>query len=74
MELFRCALENGGLIDLGWMGNKYTWSNGHGDETFIKERLDRGVASKGWLASFSEVEVETIVVWCSDHMTILLIC
>lgn len=33
------------------------------------------MASKGWLAGFSEVKVETIVVaWCSDHMTILLTC
>lgn len=45
MEMFRRALEDGRLADFGWRGNKFTWCNGHGDETFIKERLDRAVAN-----------------------------
>ncbi|XP_035547413.1 uncharacterized protein LOC118348929 [Juglans regia] len=74
MEKFRNALDDGGLRDLRWKGIKYTWSNGHGDETFIKERLDRAVANIEWRIGFDEVQVETVLAWCSDHLPILLSC
>ena len=51
MNNFRNALEEGGLSDLGWEGDKYTWSNRHDNETFIKERLDRVVANQVWIES-----------------------
>lgn len=45
MESFIRVLEETGLADLGWNGNKYIWNNGHEGVTFIKERLDRVVAN-----------------------------
>ncbi|XP_018826172.2 uncharacterized protein LOC108995126, partial [Juglans regia] len=74
MEEFRNALSRGGLSDLGWRGNKYTWSNGHSDGSFVKERLDRAVANQEWRRGYSRVEVETLVAWSSDHLPILLSC
>lgn len=29
MDQFRGALKWGNLTDLGWVGNKFTWCNGH---------------------------------------------
>ncbi|KAF5463963.1 hypothetical protein F2P56_014082 [Juglans regia] len=72
MGRFREALEMGGLFDLGWKGDKYTWSNKHGDETFTKERLDRAVANIRWKRMFKEGWVEVLAARCSDHRPILL--
>ncbi|XP_059451158.1 uncharacterized protein LOC132181961 [Corylus avellana] len=41
MELFREALENCHLNDLGYMGSRFAWSNKRQDWGFMKERLDR---------------------------------
>ncbi|XP_040989049.1 uncharacterized protein LOC121236682 [Juglans microcarpa x Juglans regia] len=68
MEEFRNALSLGGLSDLGWRDTKYTWSNGHSDGSFVKERLDRAVANQVWRWGYSRVEVETLVAWSSDHL------
>ncbi|XP_040987788.1 uncharacterized protein LOC121235507 [Juglans microcarpa x Juglans regia] len=72
MEEFRNALSLGGLSDLGWRGNKFTWSNGHADGSFVKERLDRAVANQVWRKTFNKVEVESVIAWCSNHLPILL--
>lgn len=41
-----------GGVDLGFIGNKYTWENKQEGRMFIKERLDRAVASKEWTEDF----------------------
>ena len=46
MDLFRQVLVKGSLFDLGWRGDKFTWSNRHEDESFTKERLDRVLANQ----------------------------
>ncbi|XP_042964510.1 uncharacterized protein LOC122298707 [Carya illinoinensis] len=72
MDSFRGALESGGLFDLGWKGDKYTWSNKHEDNTFIKERLDRVVANIKWSEMFQGNEVEVLAARSSDHKPIML--
>ncbi|XP_042952171.1 uncharacterized protein LOC122289257 [Carya illinoinensis] len=72
MVRFREVLEEGGLFDLGWRGDKFTWSNKHEDETFTKERLDRAVANSKWMDNHTEGWVEMLVARCSDHRPILL--
>ncbi|KAF5452148.1 hypothetical protein F2P56_027178 [Juglans regia] len=72
MSRFRKVLEDGGLYDLGWRGDKFTWSNKHEDETFTKERLDRVVANLVWKDIFKEGWVEVLVDRSSDHRPILL--
>ncbi|KAF5450043.1 hypothetical protein F2P56_030424, partial [Juglans regia] len=72
MKNFRNALEEGGLSDLGWKGDKFTWSNRHGDESFTKERLDRVVANKKWIEAQKEVSAENLVARSSDHRPVLL--
>ncbi|XP_042944707.1 uncharacterized protein LOC122278595 [Carya illinoinensis] len=71
MKDFREALEDGGLYDMGWRGDKFTWSNKHADETFTKERLDRVVVNAKWKSSFRESWVEVLAARCSDHRPLL---
>ncbi|KAF5472655.1 hypothetical protein F2P56_009354 [Juglans regia] len=72
MERFRSALEKGNLFDLGWRGNKFTWSNEHEDDTFTKERLDRTVANPSWAYLHKDYWVEVLAGRCSDHRPLLL--
>ncbi|KAF5459775.1 hypothetical protein F2P56_019693 [Juglans regia] len=46
MEIFREALEDCGLSDLGFEDSKYTWCNGREGREFTKERLDRVVIAE----------------------------
>ena len=38
-----------GGIDLGFFSSKFTWQNKNAGSAFIRERLDRAVASHRWL-------------------------
>lgn len=71
MVLFREALTNGNLYDLGWKGDRFTWSNLHADESFTKERLDRAVANPEWREEYKESWVEVLVSSTSNHKLLL---
>lgn len=73
MESFRSVLEKGNLSNLGWRGNKFTWSNQHVDETFTKERLDKVVANPCWAQIFRKYWVEVLTGRSSNHRPLLLI-
>ncbi|XP_042952162.1 uncharacterized protein LOC122289251 [Carya illinoinensis] len=72
MRMFREAMEENELFDLGYSGGRYTWSNGHMDGTFVKERLDRCLANGKWNELYKEVMVEVLPARCSDHKPIML--
>ncbi|XP_017604249.1 uncharacterized protein LOC108451022 [Gossypium arboreum] len=55
MERFRNVLSVCQLTDVGFSGNWFTWEKGNLPETNIRERLDRRVANKEWMAMFPEV-------------------
>jgi hypothetical protein len=42
---FHSFLDLFGMIDLGFSGNPYTWTNKRRDHHLIKEHLDRGIAN-----------------------------
>ncbi|XP_038699544.1 uncharacterized protein LOC119996822 [Tripterygium wilfordii] len=68
MNDFNDALSDSNLVDLGFKGNKYTWSNRRkSPESFIKERLDRSLASLGWLQRWGTYHVEYLTTISSDH-------
>ncbi|XP_041026997.1 uncharacterized protein LOC121267211 [Juglans microcarpa x Juglans regia] len=72
MGMFREALEKNDLYDIGYVGDCFTWSNGHNDHTFTKERLDKFVANKEWRERFQLVKVEGLVARSSDHKPLLM--
>lgn len=65
------GFSNCELSDLGYKGPKFTWSNCQDSQTFIKERLDRGVANSGWcdLYPVAELIVEATT---SDHAVLIM--
>ncbi|XP_031131984.1 uncharacterized protein LOC116033375 [Ipomoea triloba] len=56
-----------GLIDLGYIGSKYTWSRGQDSNTFRGARLDRGLSNADWKLRFSDAYVEHLPMIASDH-------
>ncbi|XP_062163754.1 uncharacterized protein LOC133870607 [Alnus glutinosa] len=64
---FRSAIEACSLGDLGYKGSKYTWCNDREGVGFIKERLDRALATEGWCVQYPDVEVEVMSARSLDH-------
>ncbi|KAA3466274.1 reverse transcriptase [Gossypium australe] len=72
MELFREALEDCQLQDVGFSGTWFTWDRGNFAATNIRERLDRGVANEGWRTLFPTGMIYHLPHSISDHCPILL--
>ncbi|KAA3464925.1 reverse transcriptase [Gossypium australe] len=58
MEEFRKVLAECDLLDLGYIGQKYTWERGNFKDTNIRERRDRGVANNEWPNLFNDYLVQ----------------
>ena len=58
MSAFRNCMDNCGLIDLGFHGPRYTWTNKSPCwHTTIRERLDRGLGNAEWATPFLAAEI-----------------
>nr|XP_045087997.1 uncharacterized protein LOC123495188 [Aegilops tauschii subsp. strangulata] len=71
MMLFRECLDNCGLIDLGYFGPKFTWSNRQEGGHNVRVRLDRADANGDFMQIFDDCTVENIITTSSDHYAIL---
>jgi hypothetical protein len=71
MKVFRETMEEFNLIDLGYMGSRYMWSNKRHDEGFTKEHLDRAIANQSWCDLFPSLSVYVLAACSSDHKTCL---
>ncbi|XP_059446389.1 uncharacterized protein LOC132177930 [Corylus avellana] len=60
------------LVDLGFFGNKFTWSNHRSGKANIQERLDRGLANQQWVHLFPNAVINHLPASQSDHCPILL--
>jgi exonuclease III len=69
---FRNCLNACNMIDLGFSGPKYTWSNCHDMNSLIMERLDRVLANPDWKILFPEASVSHLTRTHSDHCPVLL--
>lgn len=72
MEAFREALDVCGVIDLGFEGYRFTWSNGRSGSGNVQERLDRFVANYRRLNLFEGAQVTHLGSSHFDHCPILL--
>ena len=61
-----------GAVDLGFTGNKFTWSNKRWGRGSIRERLDRGIANAEWRLNFPKAVVYHLGAINSDHCPLLL--
>jgi hypothetical protein len=71
MSLFREALNDCDLVDLGFVGLPYTYDNGRGGDANVKVCLDRAVADTNWRDLFAEATVHHLVSSRSDHCPLL---
>lgn len=67
MDKFRRVVSECNLGDLGFKGSKFTWSNKQDSGSFVKERLDRALATPEWCGRFPNSLVEVLPVTTSDH-------
>ncbi|KAK1354012.1 hypothetical protein POM88_047268 [Heracleum sosnowskyi] len=72
LDGFSEAVNACGLVDLGFKGCEFTWERSRGNTEWVQERLDRGLANKGWRSLFPEAEVQVLEVSTSDHLPLLL--
>jgi hypothetical protein len=66
------VLSDCSLLDLGFIGSEFTWSNNREDEALVRVRLDHGVATQNWKALFPNATVSHLTVVNSDHMGLLM--
>jgi hypothetical protein len=67
------TLSNCNLMDLGYQGDIFTWSNNQADNYNIKERLDRFCATTNWVNRFPRFTNYHLMNYTSDHAPILLV-
>ncbi|KAL2924062.1 hypothetical protein RDABS01_015553, partial [Bienertia sinuspersici] len=70
---FSDCLNDCGLIDLEFSGNKFTWTNKRKKRP-IMERLDRVVANASFLQTFPNCSVKHLLRLNSDHCPLLTTC
>ncbi|KAK6159681.1 hypothetical protein DH2020_003062 [Rehmannia glutinosa] len=72
MESFRNVVDDCTLLDLGFSGNMYTWTNGQAfDQNTQKKRLDRALATETWRDCFPKYQVEHLPRIHSDHAPLI---
>ncbi|KAK4422914.1 hypothetical protein Salat_1874000 [Sesamum alatum] len=72
MMEFRRVLEDCNLQDLGFVGDRYTWSNKCESANTVRAHLDRCCTSEGWSQLFPSARVKHLDMIGSDHCPILL--
>jgi hypothetical protein len=72
MAEFHACLNSCSLIDLGFSGPKYTWTNSQDVSSLIMQRLDRALANPEWRFLFPEANVTHLPRTHLDHCSILL--
>lgn len=74
MTTFRDTMEECNLHDLGFIGDKFTWSNRYEAESCTKERLNRAMATRSWSQLHFIPKIDTLVSSCSDHKPLIAFC
>ena len=73
LQKFREVLDECGLFDLGFVGNKFTWFKTFPGSGVVWQRLDRAVSSVAWYDMFPATKVSTLVCASSDHSPIMVL-
>ncbi|CAL1359849.1 unnamed protein product [Linum trigynum] len=68
----RNFVHNMGLLDPGFQGDQFTWTNKRMGAACIRERLDRALCSQTWLDRFPDTLVKHFTDQGSDHRALIL--
>ncbi|KAJ4821091.1 Endonuclease/exonuclease/phosphatase family protein [Rhynchospora pubera] len=71
-ERFKQFIFEAGLVDLGYKGPAFTWTNKRHVSEAIYQRLDRALATPQWLQNYPNAYVNHLPLIHSDHCPILL--
>ncbi|XP_030963604.1 uncharacterized protein LOC115984727 [Quercus lobata] len=72
MQKFREVLDECRLMDLGFIGKKFTWFKNY-PSGGLWERLDRAISTAEWLDCFPATKVRSFVCGQSDHSPIFIL-
>ena len=72
MQLFKDAIDECRLMDLGFVGPKYTWSKHFESGQSIWEHLDRGLATNNWFLLFPGTKIHHLHCYSSDHLALFI--
>lgn len=72
MRNFRNSLQDCGLHDLGFVGERFTFSNKRRGTAETKVRLDRAVVNRDWKRIFPDANLRVGFANASDHCPIIL--
>lgn len=60
-----------GLIDIGFVGARYTWTRGSDNSTFTGARLDIVLCNLQWITKYPNTKVTHLARVCFDHSPLL---
>ncbi|KAH0734895.1 hypothetical protein KY285_010602 [Solanum tuberosum] len=69
---FIVVIEVCGLMDLGFNGQKFTWSNNRGINYRVWKRLDRGMVNDSWVEKIPHTTITHLPSVGSDHCPLLM--
>ncbi|KAK1284161.1 hypothetical protein QJS10_CPB21g01739 [Acorus calamus] len=69
---FNNVMSTAGLIDIGFQGPRFTWSNNRLGLARISARLDRAFVNHVWLSKYNTSSLFHLPYVGSDHKPILL--
>jgi hypothetical protein len=71
-DVFHAFLDSFGMIDLGFSGIPFTWSNKCRNDHLIKGHLDQGIANPQWVHLFPHFSIRHLPAQSSNHNPIIL--
>lgn len=70
--LFKYCLDNCGMIDIGFSGPRFTWTNKREVQALIQERIYRFFVNASWCTLYPEARVFHLTRCHSDHCPVML--
>lgn len=72
MNAFNEMMQETRLVDLGYKGQSFTWSNNREGDQRIRERIDRAIANRDWVRKFPAITIIHKLIMESDHCPIII--
>ena len=70
--LFKECLDYCSMVDMGFVGPRFTWTNKRNFSALVEERINRFFANPSWYALHPDTRVTHLTRCVSDHCLILL--